>query len=146
MLPLAVGLLSEMVKALLPFMLATLLIGTVIGMNRSRSFTASGRDGTGEGNLVVRRARPTDDHALAELAALDSARPLTGPRIVGEVVDRIVAAVSLHDGRVVADPFTPTATVVEMLRLRTAGGRSARARPRRGLPRLMPRPVMPKLA
>jgi hypothetical protein len=113
-------------------------------MHRSLSFTTSGRDGAGEGNLVVRRARPSDDPALAALAALDSARPLTGMRIVGEVDGQIVAAVSLHDGRVVADPFEPTADVVEVLRLHTAGARSdaARARlrrPRLTLPRLAPR-------
>jgi hypothetical protein len=113
-------------------------------MHRSLSFTTSARDGTGEGNLLVRRARPSDDHALAALAALDSARPLTGARIVGEVDGQIVAAVSLHDGRAVADPFEPTADVVEILRLHTAGARSdaARARlrrPRLGLPRLAPR-------
>ena len=110
-------------------------------MHRSLSFTTSGRDGTGEGNLLVRRAHPSDDHALA---ALDSARPLTGARIVGEVDGQIVAAVSLHDGRAVADPFEPTADVVEILRLHTAGSRSdaARARlrrPRLALPRLAPR-------
>jgi hypothetical protein len=114
-------------------------------MHRSLSFTTSGRDGTGEGNLVVRRARPSDDHALAELAALDSARPLTGARSVGEVDGRIVAAVSLHDGRVVADPFVPTADVVEILRLHTAAARTRPRRPRLGfglaLPRLAPRLV-----
>jgi len=113
-------------------------------MNRSRSFTTSGRDGTGEGNLVVRRARPSDDHALATLAALDSARPLTGRAIAADVDGRIVAAVSLHDGRVVADPFVPTADAVEILRLHTAGARSDAARPRLRLRR--PRVVLPRLA
>jgi hypothetical protein len=115
-------------------------------MNRSLSFTTSGRDGTGEGNLVVRRARPSDDHALAELAALDSARPLTGARIVGEVDGSIVAAVSLHDGRVVADPFAPTADVVEILRLHTAAARSDRARARSRRPRLGFGLALPRLA
>ncbi len=91
-------------------------------------------------------AVPPTPPRIAALAQLDSARPLTGPSLVAENDGRLVAAVSLHDGRVVADPFTPTADVVEMLRLRTAGGRSAKARARRGLPRLMPRPVMPKVA
>ena len=113
-------------------------------MHRSPSYTTSGRDGAGEGNLTVRRSRPSDDHALAELAALDSARPLTGRRIVGEVDGRIVAAVSQHDGRVVADPFERTDDVVEILRLHTAGARSDAARgrlrkPRLALPRLAPR-------
>jgi hypothetical protein len=111
-------------------------------MNRSRSLTSSGRDGTGEGNLVVRRARPSDDHALAELAGLDSARPLTGPRIVGEIDGRILAAVSLYDGRVVADPFEPTGDVVDVRRRHTAGARSDAARARLRRPRL----VLPRLA
>jgi hypothetical protein len=113
-------------------------------MHRSLSYAPSSRDGAGEGNLVVRRGRPADAAELAVLAELDSARPLTGERIVAQVDGRIVAAVSLHDGRAVADPFTPTADVVEILRMHTAGGRSAKARPR--LPRLFPRPVMPKVA
>jgi hypothetical protein len=115
-------------------------------MHRSLSHATTSRDGDGGGNLVIRRGHPTDTAEIATLAQLDSARPLTGPTLVAESDGRLVAAVSLHDGRVVADPFTATADVVEMLRLRTAGGRSAKARPRRGLPRLMPRPVMPKLA
>jgi hypothetical protein len=114
-------------------------------MHRSLSYATSGRDGTGEGNLVVRRARSSDKDALAALAALDSARPLTGERIIAEVDDRIVAAVSLHDGRVVADPFVPTADVVEVLRLDTAGARSAAARGRRRMPRLVPR-LAPRIA
>jgi hypothetical protein len=115
-------------------------------MNRSLSYASSSRDGTGEGNLVVRRGRPADQHALAILAALDSARPLTGRTVVGEVDGRVVAAVSLHDGRVVADPFVPTASVVEVLRVHTAGGRSAAARPRRGVPRVAGRRLAPRIA
>lgn len=115
-------------------------------MHRSLSSTTSGRDGAGEGNLVVRRARHSDDDALAALAALDSARALTGRRVVAEVDGRIVAAVSLHDGRAVADPFAPTADVVEILRLRTAGARSAAARPHRRRPRLALPRLQPRMA
>ena len=114
-------------------------------MNRSLTYANSSRDGTGEGNLVVRRGRHADTDALAILAKLDSARPLTGRTVVGEVDGRIVAAVSLHDGRVVADPFVSTAEVVEVLRFHTAGGRSATARPRRGFPRLAPPRLTPRL-
>jgi hypothetical protein len=115
-------------------------------MHRSLSYANSSRDGAGEGNLVVRRGRPADADALAILAGLDSARPLTGRSVVAEVDGRVVAAVSLHDGRVVADPFVRTADVVEVLRLHTAGGRQAAARPRRGLPRLAPpRRLTPRL-
>ena len=116
-------------------------------MNRSLSYANSSRDGTGEGNLVVRRGTHADTDALAILAALDSSRPLTGRTVVAERDGRIVAAVSQHDGRAIADPFVPTADAVEMLRVHTAGGRSSAARPRRGFPRLAgPRLAGPRLA
>lgn len=52
------------------------------------------------------------------LAELDSQRPLTGPALVGEIDGRPAAAISLTDGRVVADPFQHTAALVAHLRLR----------------------------
>jgi hypothetical protein len=115
-------------------------------MHRSLSYAHSSRDGAGGGNLAIRRGRPSDAAELRAVAELDSARPLTGDTIVAVADGRLVAAVSLHDGRVVADPFVPTADIVEMLRIHTAGGRSRAARPRRALPRLLPRPVTPKIA
>jgi ketosteroid isomerase-like protein len=118
---------------------------TFPAMNRSLTYATTSRDGTGEGNLVVRRGRHADTDALATLAKLDSARALTGERVVAEVDGRIVAAVSLHDGRVIADPFVATADAVEVLRLHTAGGRSSAARPRRGFPRLAARRLSPRL-
>jgi hypothetical protein len=108
-------------------------------MLASLSYANQSRGGAGEASLVVRRGRPADASELARLAALDSARALTGSTIVAEVEGRMVAAVSLHDGRVIADPFEPTADVVAVLRLHTAGGRSAKARPRRGRFGLVPR-------
>ena len=55
------------------------------------------------------------------LAELDSQRPLTGPALVGEIDGRPAAAISLEDGRVVADPFQPTANLVALLRMRARG-------------------------
>jgi hypothetical protein len=119
--------------------------GNLRAMNRSLASATTGRDGT-DGNVVVRRGRHADQHALAILAALDSARPLTGRSVVAELAGQIVAAVSLHDGRVVADPFAPTADVVEMLRVHTAGARSSTARPKRNwLPLPARRSLMPRL-
>jgi hypothetical protein len=117
-------------------------------MNRSLTYATTSRDGAGEGDVTLRRGRHTDHDALADLAALDSARrPLTGETVVAELDGRIVAAVSLHDGRVVADPFVPTADVVEMLRVPTAGGRSRTARPRaRRFPRLAAPRLAPRIA
>jgi len=70
--------------------------------------------------LTVRTARPTDDWALARLAGLDSARPLTGEVILAEAEGRPVAAISVTDGRVVADPFQTTTETVAVLRMRAA--------------------------
>lgn len=53
-----------------------------------------------------------------KLAHLDSQRPLTGPALVGEIDGRPAAAISLADGRVVADPFQHTAALVAHLRMR----------------------------
>jgi hypothetical protein len=86
-------------------------------------------EGNAEAALTIRPARRTDTGALLSLAALDSARPLTGAPLVAEVDGRIVAAVSLRDGRAIADPFTPSAGAVEMLRVRTALPARRRRRP-----------------
>ena len=75
--------------------------------------------------LVIRPATAADGRALARLAALDSARPLSGEALVAFVGDEPWAALSLADDRVVADPFRPSATAAELLRVR---GRHLRAR------------------
>jgi hypothetical protein len=98
-------------------------------MSRFSLSHARRADDNTEAALTMRPARTTDAAALLTLAALDSARPLTGERVVAEVDGRIVAAVSLRDGRAIADPFTPSAAAVDMLRVRTA--LPARRRPRR---------------
>ncbi len=38
--------------------------------------------------------------------------------LLGVVMQRPIAALSLRDGSVIADPFSPTAELVELLRLR----------------------------
>ncbi len=67
-------------------------------------------------NLTIRPARPQDSADLARLAALDSATPLRGDVLLAETRGRPVAALSLVDGRAVADPFTPTAPALAALR------------------------------
>jgi hypothetical protein len=89
--------------------------------------------------VVVRRASHDDAAALERLASLDSRRRLTGTVILAELDDRILAALSLDDDRVVADPFAPTADLVALLRVRARalvprgvhGGRRRRATARR---------------
>jgi hypothetical protein len=88
--------------------------------------------------LAIRPARYADADALARLAALDSHRPLGGGHVLlAEAEGRIVAAVSMHDGRAIADPFVPSADAVEQLRLHASAARPAKAR--------VPRPWMPRL-
>jgi hypothetical protein len=70
--------------------------------------------------IVVRLAAAADRPVLERLAELDSARPPAAPVLLGVVGERPVAALSLHDGRTVADPFVPTADMLDLLRLRAA--------------------------
>ena len=89
-----------------------------------------------EGSIVIRHATDADGRLLADLAALDSARPLSGPALVAVVDGEPRAAIALADRRVVADPFRRTAQAAELLRVRAdhleSSSPSARA-PRRAL-------------
>ncbi len=71
--------------------------------------------------ITIRLAYADDWLALIRLAALDSAPAVPpAPRLLAEVNGEPRAALSLHDGSSVADPFTPTAEVLELLRRRAA--------------------------
>jgi hypothetical protein len=80
--------------------------------------------------LSLRWAVPTDDAILRRLAQLDSTRSLRRPVALAERDGVVVAALSVADGRVAADPFEPTAEAVALLRLwapqprKRAGGAS----------------------
>src|SRR3954452_7782035 len=82
-------------------------------------------------SIIIRTPRPEEAFAVRRLAYLDSHRPLRGDVLVALVDDEPLAALSLADGTIVADPFHHTADVVELLRLRRAGG----LRPRLPAPR-----------
>jgi hypothetical protein len=64
----------------------------------------------------VRTASPDDADALDRLAALENMRLPGGPMLLAEVGRDVRAALSLSDGTVVADPFHPTAELIELLR------------------------------
>jgi hypothetical protein len=66
--------------------------------------------------IVIRHATDADICALAELSILDSRPPLTGPALIAELDGIARAALALRDGNVAADPFVPTADLVELLR------------------------------
>jgi hypothetical protein len=65
---------------------------------------------------VVRNAHPDETETIRRVAQLDSARELAGEILVATVDAEVVAALSLDDGRVVANPFVPTAGAVQLLR------------------------------
>jgi hypothetical protein len=73
--------------------------------------------------LTIRHAVSTDLSAIERLAALDSRRVPSGELFVAEVEGRLFAAVSVDTGAVIADPFEPTASIVDVLRLHAAATR-----------------------
>jgi len=90
-------------------------------------------DGGRAGRVTVRRASEADSVALSRLAALDSGRAPAGEALVAESGARIVAALPLGSGRVIADPFEPTAELVALLELRRSQLRSGEHAPRRSV-------------
>lgn len=79
--------------------------------------------------VELRHARCDDADVVRRLAILDEARPLEGPVLLAMVNTLTVAALSLDDGRIVADPFVATIEARALLRLRAtqlAGGRGRR--------------------
>src|SRR5437763_15980321 len=86
-------------------------------------------------SVTIRHAFPDDALALVRLAILDSAEVPPQPLLVAEVAGELRAALSLHDGGVVAAPFHPTRSLVEFLLARasqlSAPARSTEPRTRR---------------
>jgi hypothetical protein len=87
--------------------------------------------------IAIRRATEADRFTLERLAALDSAPAPTGDVLIAVVGGEPQAAVEVASGDAVADPFRPTAHVVELLSLRAARmrERSSSRRRRFGLRR-----------
>jgi hypothetical protein len=77
--------------------------------------------------IAIRPAAPDEAADVRRLAYLDSQRPLPGDVFVALQDGEPVAAISLADGRLVADPFRPSADIVELLRLRVASLQAPRA-------------------
>ena len=75
--------------------------------------------------VLIRAARGSDGPALRRLAALDSADVPRGAVLVAESDDEVVAAVSVDTGERIADPFRPTADVVDLLEFRARRLRSS---------------------
>jgi len=70
--------------------------------------------------ITLRLACPDDAAAVARLAALDSRRVPTGQLLLAEIDGEPWAAIALATRLVIADPFRPTAALVDLLRRRRA--------------------------
>ena len=81
-------------------------------------------------DVRIRLACDEDAAGLRRLADLDSAGVPAGPVLVAEVDGELRAAVSLVDAVVIADPFSRTLALVELLGVRAA--QLGRGQPDRG--------------
>lgn len=68
--------------------------------------------------VTVRWEAPGDHDTIHELEELSGAPVLQGTLLIAERADRIVAAIALESGSIVADPFVPTADVQALLAFR----------------------------
>jgi hypothetical protein len=70
-------------------------------------------------SYTIRLATQDDDAALRWLAELDDQDPLVpGAVLVGELDGKPQVALSMTDGRAIANPFLPTATLLAHVRMR----------------------------
>jgi len=103
-------------------MLSYSSLSGALAQERERAIREKSRDAwrrRQRGELQLRDATDADAADLLRLARLDSqGRPPAGRVIVAVDRDVIVAAMSVDDEAVIADPFRATAPIVAMLRLR----------------------------
>jgi hypothetical protein len=91
-------------------------------------------------SIAIRPFADSDARAVRAVAQRDSSTVPAGVLLVAEVDGEVRAALSLDSGEVVADPFAPSAALVDLLRTRARqlhGGKLRRRR-RRGLPARTP--------
>jgi hypothetical protein len=77
----------------------------------------------------IRFATPADAATLSRLAERASQQPLVGRVIFGQIDGTPAAALSLHDGRLIADSSRPTDILVATLRMRAGAIRAFEATP-----------------
>jgi hypothetical protein len=105
----------------------------IADLHRSAAATRPSAEAAEEPNqrtpvIALRLAGPDESEQLTELAALDSQRPLRGHALVAVLDGKLVAAISLFDGRVIADPLAATSEARALLETRA---RQLALRPRR---------------
>jgi hypothetical protein len=79
-----------------------------------------------EPSMCIRLAEVADTPALQRVAERDSRLVPAGDLLVGLVGGEIRAALSLSSGESIADPFHPTAALVELLGLHAKQARDER--------------------
>jgi hypothetical protein len=89
-------------------------------------------------NITIRRADEADSGALERLATLDSGRAFSGDVLIAAVDHEPQAAIEIATGATVADPFRPTAHLIDLLSVRAARLREQKRSPRRLRLRLRP--------
>jgi len=78
--------------------------------------------------FTIRPAKTSDEPTLDWLAALSSRPAVARPALIGDIDGIPAAAISLVDGRIVADPFRPTVALCADLRLHRSGWRARAGR------------------
>jgi hypothetical protein len=71
-----------------------------------------------QNSIVIRHSTDSDEAAIRNLAALDSRPTPSGDALLAFAGTELRAALPVEGGAPIADPFHPTAEVVELLRLR----------------------------
>jgi len=85
--------------------------------------------------VALRLAGADESPIVRDLAALDGAPNLEGPVLLALTDGEAIAALSIRDARVVANPFVHTDAAVALLRLRAE--HLSGKRPRRRWPRIL---------
>ena len=80
-------------------------------------------------SYVIRHATEDDAPTLRHLAELDGQKPFAAPALIAESGGVAIAAISVFDERVVADPFERTAVVSQLLRMRLGALRAYSSTP-----------------
>ena len=83
-------------------------------------------------NITIRQLTVTDSTAVERLAQLEAGAAPAAPLLGAEVEGKLLAAISVPSGEVVADPFSRTMELRDLLVLRAAQmrGRQQRVRGR----------------
>ena len=72
--------------------------------------------------ITIRQSTIEDQFELTRLAALDDRPPIGREALLGFMDGELKAAVAFCGDEAIADPFTRTAELVELLRLRASQG------------------------